>query len=101
MPTNAYLKIISSVIAVELLVLIVKPNVPQPIVSQTSTLHATQAGYNVPNALNQTPPETMNVRIVGVDVPDRQSLPVLIYNPYGTPLKVQVTNEVQLKKPEE
>lgn len=106
MTNNAYLKIILTVIAVELLVLILKSNTPQPLYASTSqSTQALHAGYNMPNTANQTPPETVNVRIVDLAVPNTKALPVVSYNEVWNgrvkPYKVEVVNEVQLKKAEE
>lgn len=107
MNNNAYLKIILTVIAVELLVLILKPNVPdRSLAAQAAPdLQAAHAGYTMPDALNQTPPEIVNVRIVDLAVPSTKALSVVPYNEVWNgrvkPYKVEVTNDVQLKKAEE
>lgn len=85
MRSDLYLKIIATVIAVELFLLLLKPTaIRQWADAEDLPAQATQARYNMPNT-SHSADEPMRVIIAGVDLPPLKNtsnaLPVLTYNP--------------------
>jgi hypothetical protein len=85
MTTNLYLKIICTIIAVELFLIILKPS-PIETIREVNSLPNQMAymRYNMPNfSINQQEPT--EVKIVGIELPSMRNssnaLPVLTYNP--------------------